>query len=374
MKILLLGPAYPLRGGIAQFLARLHVAIGEARHTSVFHRFIRQYPKFLFPGKTQDDKSGDVMDVGALSCLDPLNPFNWPLAALRIAKAKPDVVVAKWWMPFFGPAYIVSLWLAKALCGCKVIFIIDNAIPHEKRPGDMLITRMGFGIADGFIVMSETVKADLLSIKPDANFILTPHPLYDIFGEPKDPEEAKAALGVSGPVLLFFGFIRRYKGLHILIEAMPRILDEVSDATLLIAGEFYEDKEPYIKRIKELGISDRVKVADGFIANEQVADYFSASDLLVLPYLSATQSGITQIAYVFGTPVVATRVGGLPEVVRDGVTGYLVEPECPDAVADAVVRYLTKADRAVFKAGIAEEKKRFSWGKFVDAIVKLARG
>jgi len=374
MKVLLLGPAYPLRGGIAQFLARLHVALREAGHSSVFHRFIRQYPKFLFPGKTQDDSSGEVMDVGALACLDPMNPFNWPLAARRIARERPDVVVAKWWMPFFGPAYTVSLWLAKKLCGCRVVFIVDNAVPHEKRPGDMLITRLGFGIADGFIVMSEAVKSDLLSIRPDANYILTPHPLYDVFGEPKDPQRAKDTLGVSGPVLLFFGFVRRYKGLHILIEAMPKILDKIPDATLLVAGEFYEDKAPYVERIKELGIEDNVKVADGFIANEEVADYFCASDLLVLPYLSATQSGITQIAYVFGTPVVATRVGGLPEVVKDGVTGYLVEPEDPDAVADAVVKYFREADKEEFRAGISGERKRFSWETFVEAVLRLAEG
>jgi len=371
MKVLLLGPAYPLRGGIAQFLARLHVAIRETRHTSVVHGFIRQYPKFLFPGKTQDDESGEVMDVGATPCLDPLNPFNWPLAAYRIAKEKPDVVVAMWWMPFFGPAYTVALWLARKLCGCKVVFVVHNAIPHEKRPGDMLITRTGFGMADGFIVMSETVRADLLSIRPDADCVLTPHPLYDVFGEPADPEVARKALGIGGRVLLFFGFIRRYKGLHVLIEAMPKILDRLPDATLLIAGEFYDAKEPYLRRIEELGISDSVVVVDGFIANERVASYFSAADLLVLPYLSATQSGITQIAYVFGTPVVATNVGGLPEVVRDGVTGYLVEPESPDALAGAVIKYFTEADRDAFKKAMAEEKKRFGWENFVEAVENL---
>ncbi|MBI5191304.1 MAG: glycosyltransferase [Nitrospirae bacterium] len=367
MKILLIGPAHPLRGGIAQFLALLQGALRKAGHTVVFHRFIRQYPKFLFPGKSQEDESDEPVKADSVPSLDPLNPFNWPFAAYRIAREKPDLVILKWWMPFFGPSYIVTLWLAKLLCNTKVMLIIDNAIPHEKRPGDMLITKLGFGVTDYFVVMSETVKRDLLTVKPDANVVLSPHPLYEVFGEPQDKDAAKKALGVSGPVLLFFGFVRAYKGLKVLLDAMPAVLKEM-DATLVVAGEFYEDKESYLAKIDALGISKNVVVLDRFIANESVGEYFSAADLLVLPYLSATQSGITQIAFVFGLPVVATNVGGLPEVVKDGETGFLVPPEDPRALAEAILRFFKEGREADFKAGIAVEKRRFSWDGMVKAI------
>lgn len=371
MKILLIGPAHPLRGGIAQFLALLQGALRKAGHDVAFHRFIRQYPRFLFPGKSQEDESDSPVKADSTPSLDPLNPFNWPLAALRMAREKPDLVILKWWMPFFGPSYIVTLWLAKLLCKTKVLLIIDNAIPHEKRPGDMLITRLGFGVTDYFLVMSETVKRDLLSIKPDAKVALSPHPLYEVFGEPKDKETARKSLGVSGPVLLFFGFVRAYKGLKVLLDAMPEVLGKM-DATLVVAGEFYEDKDAYIKKIDELGIAEKVVVLDRFIANESVGDYFSAADLLVLPYLSATQSGITQIAFVFGLPVVATDVGGLPEVVRDGETGFLVPPGDPKAIAAAILRFFDEGCEAGFKANIAVERKRFSWEGMVRAIERLA--
>lgn len=371
MKIILIGPAHPLRGGIAQFLALLYGALAKAGHAVSFHRFIRQYPKFLFPGKTQDDESKSPVDVKSTPSLDPLNPFNWPFAAYRIAKEKPDLVILKWWMPFFGPSYIVTLWLAKLLCGTKVMLIVDNAVPHEKRPGDMLITKLGFAVADSFVVMSEAVKGDLLKIKPAARYTLTPHPLYDIFGDAVEPEAAKKGLGLSGPVLLFFGFIRRYKGLDILLDAMPAILEKV-DATLLVAGEFYEDKAEFDAQVERLGIGDKVVVRDGFIANEDVAGIFSASDLLVLPYRSATQSGITQIAFVFGTPVLATTVGGLPEVVTHGVTGMLVPPEDPAAVADAVIKFFEQGGAGKFKDTIAAERHRFSWEKMVQEIEGIA--
>jgi len=375
MKVLLIGPAHPLRGGIAQFLSLLNDALGRAGHKTVFHRFIRQYPKFLFPGKTQDDESESPVKVDSIPSLDPLNPFNWPFAAWRIAKEKPDLIILKWWMPFFGPSYIVTLWLAKLLCNTKVMYVVDNAIPHEKRPGDMLITRLGFRIADYFLVMSDAVKKDLLSIKPHAVYVHTPHPLYDVFGAPKDKDEARKALGVSGgKVLLFFGFVRAYKGLNILLDAMPEIIAGLGDVTLLVAGEFYGDKDTYTAQIGRLGLNDRVKVLDRYIPNEAVGDYFSASDVLVLPYLSATQSGITQIAYVFDVPVVATNVGGLPEVVKEGVTGYLVPPGDPKALSDAVVRFFDEGGQESFKEGIREERKRFSWEGMVVAIEGLCTG
>ena len=372
MKTALIGPAHPLRGGIAQFLALLYRALKERGHDVSFHRFIRQYPKFLFPGKTQADESELPVKVDSVPSLDPLNPLNWPLAAWRIARERPDLVILKWWMPFFGPAYIVTLRLVRLLSPrTKFLFIIDNAIPHEKRPGDMAVTRAGFNLADCFVVMSEAVRDDLLSIRPDARYVLTPHPLYDIFGGRVEKEKAKAALGLSGPVLLFFGFVREYKGLKVLLDAMPKVLKEM-DATLLVAGEFYEDKDAYLAQVERLGLADKVKILDRYIPNEAVGGYFSAADLLVLPYLSATQSGITQIAFVYDLPVVATDVGGLPEVVRDGETGYLVPPGDPDALAQAILRYFREGREEVFREFIRREKRRFSWDAFVEAIEGLA--
>ncbi|HEY3347256.1 MAG TPA: glycosyltransferase [Nitrospirota bacterium] len=373
MKILLIGPAYPLRGGIAQFLALLWQRLRDAGHDAVFHRFIRQYPEFLFPGKTQKEEGDPGLRAESLPFFHPYNPFNWPLAAYRIVRERPGLVIVKWWMPFFGPSYIAVLTLARIFHKFKILVVVDNAIPHEKRPGDMLITKIGFKMADYFVVMSEAVKEDLLKIKPNAKFVLTPHPLYDIFGEKLPKDKAKKALGLTGPVILFFGFVRAYKGLRVLLEAMPQITKKVP-LTLLVAGEFYGDKEKYLQQIDLLGIGDSVRVLDQYIGNEEVGRYFSASDALVLPYLSATQSGITQIAFVFDLPVIATNVGGLPEVVREGETGYLVEPDDPHALAEAVIRYFTEGKETEFAGHIQEEKRRFSWEAFVEAVEELVRG
>jgi D-inositol-3-phosphate glycosyltransferase len=372
MKILIIGPAHPLRGGIAQFLALLYNALKKRGHDVLFHRFIRQYPKFLFPGKTQDDESKSPVEVDSKPLFDPLNPFNWFVEGARIAGEKPNLIILKWWMPFFGPSYFAVLLITKLLCRTKVLLIVDNAIPHEKRPGDMLFTKLVFSLTDYFVVMSESVRDDLIKLKPDAKFILTPHPLYDVFGEPKDKDEAKRALGVSGPVILFFGFIREYKGLHVLLDAMPKTVKDVP-LTLVVAGEFYEDKDSYTEQIDRLQLKGSVKVLDRFIPNEAVGDYFSAADVLVLPYRSATQSGITQIAFAFDLPVIATHVGGLPEVVTDGETGFLVPPDDPEALADAVIRYFQTDCLKKFSENVRRERGRFSWEAFTEAVERISK-
>ncbi len=251
------------------------------------------------------------------------------------------------------------------------MLVVHNAIPHEKRPGDMLFTKLVFSLTDYFVVMSGAVRDDLLKVKPSAKFILTPHPLYEVFGKPKDKDEAKRALGVSGRVVLFFGFIRQYKGLHVLLEAMPKVLKDVP-LTLVVAGEFYEDKDSYMEQIERLGLKGRVNVLDRFIPNEAVGDYFSAADVLVLPYLSATQSGITQIAFAFDLPVIATSVGGLPEVVKEGETGFLVPPNDPDALADAVIKYFKDDCLEKFSENVRRERGRFSWETFVEGVENIA--
>jgi glycosyltransferase involved in cell wall biosynthesis len=373
MKILLIGPAHPLRGGIAQFMALLYKALRGRGHDVLFHRFIRQYPKFLFPGKTQNDESKPPLAVESEPLFDPLNPFNWFAEGARAAREKPDLIILNWWIPFFGPSYFAVLLIVKLLAPrTKVMLVVHNAIPHEKRPGDMLLTKLVFSLTDYFVVMSGAVRDDLLKVKPGAEFILTPHPLYEVFGEPKDKDEAKRALGVSGPVVLFFGFIRQYKGLHILLEAMPKVLKDIP-LTLVVAGEFYEDKDSYTEQIERLRLQGSVKVLDRFIPNEAVGDYFSAADVLVLPYLSATQSGITQIAFAFDLPVIATLVGGLPEVVTDGETGFLVPPDDPGSLADAVIRYFKTDSLKKFRENVRREKERFSWEAFAEGVEKLSK-
>jgi D-inositol-3-phosphate glycosyltransferase len=373
MKILLIGPAHPLRGGIAQFMALLYKSLKGRGHEVLFHRFIRQYPKFLFPGKTQNDEGKPPLAVESEPLFDPLNPFNWFVEGARAAREKPDLIILNWWIPFFGPSYFAVLLIVKLIAPrTKVMLVAHNAIPHEKRPGDMLLTKLVFSLTNYFVVMSGAVQDDLLKVKRGAEFILTPHPLYEVFGEPKDKGEAKRALGVSGPVILFFGFIRRYKGLHVLLEAMPKVLRDVP-LTLVVAGEFYEDKDSYTEQIERLGLLGSVKVLDRFIPNEDVGDYFSAADVLVLPYLSATQSGITQIAFAFDLPVIATLVGGLPEVVTDGETGFLVPPDDPDALAEAVIRYFKTDSLKKFRENVRRERGRFSWDAFAEAVERLSK-
>ncbi len=371
MKILIIGPAHPLRGSMAQFGSLLYNALKARGHGVLFHRFIRQYPKFLFPGKTQEDESKAPLEVESKALFDPLNPLNWFAEGIRIARERPDLIILNWWIPFFGPSYFAVLLFARLLRRTKVMLVVHNAIPHEKRPGDMLFTRLAFSMADYYIVMSGTVRDDLVKIRPNAKFILTPHPLYEFFGKPKEKEDAKRILGVPGRMILFFGLIRKYKGLHVLLDAMPRILRE-TPLTLVVAGEFYEDKEAYTEQIARLGIGENVRVLDRFIPNEAVSDYFSAADALVLPYLSATQSGITQIAFAFDLPVIATKVGGLPEVVADGETGFLAPPDDPEALAEAVIRYFRTGSMEKFRDNVRREKKRFSWDAFAEAVEKLA--
>jgi len=254
----------------------------------------------------------------------------------------------------------------------KVLFICDNVIPHEHRPGDAAFTWYAFGPVDGFITQSETVQRDLLRFWPKAKFRNVPHPVYNIFGALKEKVAARAALGITAPrIILFFGYIRRYKGLHVLLDAMAA-LDPSLSIHLLVVGEFYDDKEKYQEQIAALGITDRVTIRSEYVSNESVGGYFSAADVVVLPYISATQSGIAQIAYNFDKPVIATAVGGLAEVVVDNVTGFLVPPEEPQALARAISRFFIEGKENVFAANVREEKKKYTWSALVSALEELA--
>lgn len=374
MKITILGTAYPLRGGIAHFNALLakHLA---TRHEVDVITFKRQYPSILFPGKTQAE-SGEQPDLEpAPQLVDSINPFNWINVARHIRRRQPDLFVFKYWLPFFGPCFGTIARLVKRGTRTKILYVCDNVIPHERRPGDVVFTRYAFGAADYFIVQSDAVERDLLSLLPNARYRKVPHPVYEIFGTAIPKSEARAKLAITTPkVLLYFGYVRPYKGLMVLLDAMKHVRDlgfELSEMLLLVVGEFYDDEEKYRRRAKELGLDSVVRFVADYVPNVQVGLYFSAADAVVLPYLSATQSGITQIAYNFDKPVIATDVGGLAEVVIDGQTGLIVPPNDPEALAKAFDRFYSNKLEPQFTARVKEEKKKYSWENFIRTIEEL---
>lgn len=372
MKIGLLGPAHPLRGGISQYLALLAGELAK-EHEVHYLSLIRQYPSFLFPGQSQKDPSTKPLVVPNEPVLDPMNPLTWQRAARRAKELSLDALAYKWWMPFFGPSYAPVLSGARA-GGAVTIMIADNLVPHEKRPFDAAFTRLVTDRTDGYLVMSEAVEKDLLRMKPDAPYRRVPHPVYAQYGaEGRDRTTArqKAGLPPEGDVLLFFGFVRRYKGLDILIEALPHVL-RFRAVTLVVAGEFYEPKEPLLARIAALGLTDRVRVLDRYVADEEVGDLVAAADVVVLPYRSATQSGVVLVAYAGGCPVVSTRVGGLPEVVFEDRTGHLVPPEDPKALAEAILTFYEKGGRAAYEPSVREAAREFSWSRVAGGLVDLA--
>jgi D-inositol-3-phosphate glycosyltransferase len=350
LKFVLVGTAYPHRGGIAHYVALLYQALTRAGHEVHVISFSRQYPSILFPGKSQDDDGPEKIPVHAEPLIDSIGPWSWFRAARRIREIDPDLVVFKYWMPFFGPAYGTIVRRVRR-AGIHTCYLLDNVLPHEPRPGDRL----------------------LKLFRPDAPLREVPHPVYDIFGENVDRAAARERLGVKAKeVALFFGFIRGYKGLLNLIRAIALVPAD-RDFQLLVGGEFYEDDRPYRELIRELGLADRIVLHDRYIPNEEVADFFGAANVVVLPYVSATQSGIIQIAYNFNRPVITTDVGGLAEVVRAGELGEVVPPENPAALAEAMVGYFDGGKEALYTPQVAEEKKRYSWGRLVEALEEFAR-
>jgi len=368
MRIVLVGTAFPLRGGIAHYMALLYRHLAK-RHDVQIVTFTRQYPKLLFPGKSQEERGGDAVPSEQL--IDSINPLTWYSAAKAIARKKPDLLIFKYWLPFFGPCFGTISMLVRRWTGAKVLFICDNIVPHEKRPGDRPFTRFAFRFVDFFIVQSKGVENDLRLFQPNARYKLVPHPVYELFGTGISKAEARRKLGLTDErVILFFGYIRRYKGLHTLLDAMPKILGRLK-VKLLVVGEFYDDEQKYREQITANGLQGAVQVISDYVPNDQVGSYFCACDVVVLPYVSATQSGIVQIAYQFDKPVIATNVGGLTEVVIDGKTGFIVAPEQPAEVARAVLRFYEENREDEFVREVREEKKKYSWENVVSAIEEL---
>ena len=370
MKIVIVGTAYPLRGGIAHYIALLHKHLSKKHDVEVV-TFSRQYPRMLFPGKSQEEQGGESDAVASEQLIDSVNPLTWYSAARKIAAKQPDLLIFKYWMPFFAPCFGVIARQVKKRTGAKILFICDNVIPHEKRPGDRMLTRFAFRAVDFFIVQSKAVERELLAFHPSAQYRFVPHPVYEIFGRSLRKSEARKKLRISDErVILFFGFVRKYKGLHTLLDAMPRILEKIK-LRLLVVGEFYGDEDLYRKQVSDLSLEQNVSVYSEYVPNEDVGMYFSACDVVVLPYVSATQSGIVQIAYQFDKPVIATGVGGLAEVVLDKKTGFIVPPENPNALADAVVRFYKEKRERLFRANVLKEKRKYSWSTLVKGIEQL---
>jgi glycosyltransferase involved in cell wall biosynthesis len=379
MRIVLVGTAYPLRGGIAHYVALLWKYLSRSHDVSVV-TFSRQYPKFLFPGKNQDESGDAGIKVHSEQWIDSINPFTWISTGFRIRKMNPDLVLFKFWMPFFAPCYGTIAAIARARRKTTTMFICDNVIPHEKRPGDKLLTRFAFRFIDAYVVQSRAVERDLKSWKKDPVYAYLPHPVYEIFGEEMPRDAARAALASISPalkiesadekVLLFFGYVREYKGLDVLLDAMPSILKSMR-VTLLVVGEFYNDEERYREQAARLDIGHAVRFHSEYVPNEQVAAFFSAADVLTLPYKSATQSGIIQIAYNFHRPVIATDVGGLGEVIVDGRTGFIVPPNDPAALARAVIDFYAGGRYETFRENVREEKKKYSWESMCAGIEEL---
>ncbi len=370
MKIAYLSTFYPFRGGIAQFNASLYRAFQQKGHEVKAYTFTRQYPSLLFPGQTQYVSDRDQADpVPAERVLDTVNPFTYCRAARRIAAWDPDCLVMKFWMPFFAPSlgYVAGKMKKR---GTSVISILDNVIPHEKRPGDMTLIRYFLKRNSAFIAMSRTVEKDLLSLLPGAVYRLKPHPLYDHYNPAVEKAHARKTLHLPADkkIVLFFGFIRGYKGLDVLIEAMRQLPEDIH---LVIAGEVYGSFDPYRKQIEAGQLQGRISCFTRYINDPEVPLFFSAADVCVLPYKSATQSGITQIAYHYHLPVIATDVGGLSEMIEDGVTGTIIREITPGAVAAAIQQFYEQNAGPGYSSEIAKRRERFSWKGFAAEILCL---
>lgn len=373
MRIVLIGPVYPYKGGIAHYTSLMYKALSKEHEVELIS-YKMQYPKFLYK-QEQKDFSNDMFKVDEAKFeIHTANPFNIIRVGMEIRKKRPDLVIMQWWHPYFSPCY----WILQKAIGnsIKKMFICHNVFPHERFPMDRLLTKVVLKSGDCYVVQSKTDGEDLLSIKQNACYKFNPHPFYSVF-KVRDisKKQAREELGVatSEKLILFFGFVKEYKGLKHLLKAMPMVKKQVQSVKLMVVGAFDNDKADYLKIIDECGITDSVEVIDGYTPDNEVEKYFAACDFVALPYESATQSGIVQIAYGFEKPVIVTRVGGLPDVVTDGKTGYVVEPFNPDAIAKAICDIYEGNRLEEFSENVKKEAYKFSWERMVETIETLAR-
>ena len=366
-KIILIGPVYPYKGGISHYTGLMYRELCK-KHDVEMLSYKMQYPKFLFR-KEQRDYSNDSFKIENTNyMLHTANPFNIVKTARYIRKQKPNMVLIQWWHPYFAPCYYL---LGKLMGRQNIVFVCHNVFPHERFPMDKFLTRLALRQGSHYIVHAVEEGKELQKIKPDPDYIITPHPTYNAFrfeGMSKRDARKRLHLLQEEKVLLFFGYVREYKGLKYLLQAMPMIAAKEEKIRLLVVGEFSADRDEYRQMIRELGVQERVNVVDCYMPDREVEQYFAASDLVVLPYVSATQSGIVQIAYGFTKPVLVTDVGGLPDVVEDGKTGYVVAPKKPEEIAEAVLDFYRNGKEEVFAENIKKEAYRFSWERMGEVV------
>jgi glycosyltransferase involved in cell wall biosynthesis len=372
-RVIIIGPAHPLRGGgIVSFNHRLARAFEQEGHDCEIWSFSLQYPSFLFPGTTQYSEEPAPEGLRIHSAINSLNPVNWLMVGKKIKALRPDLIVVRFWLPLMGPSLGTILSIVKKNGHSRIVCIADNIVPHEKRPGDRLFTRFFLRQCHCFITMSDQVSQDLRLFEKQKPFRQVAHPLYDNFGEAVSKEMARKKLGIpeSERTVLFFGFIRPYKGLDLLLKAMADERIAKQNIKLLIAGEFYESAEPYLALIDRLELRSRVRCETHFIADAEVRYYLCAADVVIQPYKRATQSGVTPLAYHFEKPMIVTRVGGVADAVAHEKAGLVCQPDSK-AIADAILRfYELGADH--FAHGIKTQKEKLSWNKLVSTTFSLA--
>ncbi len=381
MKIVVVGPTYPFRGGIAHYTTMLVKHLREAGHQAIFYSFTRQYPRWLFPGKTDKDPSSTPLRVECEYLLDPINPLTWWQLYRKVRADAPDLLLLQWWVPYWTPSLtMISRWV-KRHTSAPLLFVCHNVVPHDG--GGFLDRRLAYTVlqrGDAFIVHSDQDRYHLLALLPHARVLKSHLPTYaELVHRPTSAQanRLRAELGVpeGRPVLLFFGFVRPYKGLEYLIQALPLIRQQI-DAHLLVVGEFWSSPGFYQQYVREFGVEQAVTFVNRYVPDEELGDYFDLTDVVVLPYVSATQSAVVQLAFGFGKPVITTRVGGLHEVVHDGETGLIVPPQDSAALAEAVVRYFVEelGPRMTEQVQRTTAAQTFSWQQLVGHIEQLEQG
>ena len=373
MHIVLLGTTYPFRGGLATFNERLARQLQAEGHKVEVITFTLQYPSFLFPGKTQYSTEDAPTDLLISQQVNSCNPLNWFKVGRRICKMQPDLLITCYWMAFFAPCYSIIERIAKRNGKTRTIALVHNMIPHEPSILDKLFAPLYVRSTDGFVALSESVVQDIDHLdrnnKPKTSY---PHPIYDHYGEQMSKEEACQALNLNpeNQYMLFFGLVRAYKGLDLLLDAFGKVKDQLPNLQLIVAGEFYEDEDKYRAQISNNQLTNRVIIKNDFIADADLRKYFGAADLVVQPYKTATQSGVTQVAFHFEKPMLVTNVGGLGEIVHDHKMGYAVEPNA-DAIAAALTDYYTHSRQADYTEYLIKQKDNYSWSKLAESFVKI---
>jgi len=378
LRVAIFGPTFPIRGGISHYTTIL-VEHLRKKHEVLFISYKKQYPDFLYPGRSQIDPSEVSLSTDCERIFSFTNPFSWFKAARRAFEFNPEIVLFSWVSPALAIQFrIISGLIKRKLPAAKIVFLCHNVAMHEERKIDIALSRFAFKHSDHFIVHGHESKDNLLRLVPDSTVSVVGLPTYEplsrVSKEYKKNAREKLSIGDEDQVILFFGFVRPYKGLSYLLRAVPIALKEVRNLFVLVVGEFWEGKNEYEKLVEELGIGSIVRIIDRYVPNEELSLCFGASDVVVLPYTQASGSAIVQLAYGFDKPVITTMVGDIPEAVEQGKTGFLVEPENSESLAKAIVRFFSEKKAEEFRENIRQARERFSWDNLVRCIEQIAKG